>query len=225
MTSQQITTVLFFELEGFENKRWAFSQVVYSPERLKDVPGIEFFKSLGTGGGNGFGLIPSFSKYTWLIVWKSKDFATDFFSTNRYLKEYQTRCKSHQVLYLENIISNGLWSKKNPFRKSENQNPSSKILVLTRATIKLNKLIQFWFRVGSTAKSLYNSPGILFASGVGEVPLIHQATLTIWDNEESMKSFAYQNPVHRKIISLTRHYNWYKEELFARFNIVEEIEN
>lgn len=222
MQNEQITTLFFFELNGISNKRWAFSQVVYSSSRLKNVPGIEFFKSMGTGGGNGFGLIPSFSKYTWLIVWKSKELASNFIANNTYLKEYQNKCKSFRTLYLENIISHGFWSKKNPFRKSENTNPTAKILVLTRASIKLNKLIQFWFKVGSAAKSMYKSKGILYASGIGEVPLIHQATLTIWDSEESMKDFAYQNQIHKKVILQTRLHNWYREELFARFRIIED---
>jgi hypothetical protein len=33
----------------------------------------------------------------------------------------------------------------------------------------------------------------------------------------AVERYAYQQDAHRKVILLTRKYNWYSEELFARF--------
>jgi hypothetical protein len=32
-----------------------------------------------------------------------------------------------------------------------------------------------------------------------------------------MMDYAYNNKAHKKVIKLTRQLNWYKEEMFARF--------
>ena len=43
------------------------------------------------------------------------------------------------------------------------------------------------------------------------------ATFSIWRSEAALKDFAYSNAHHKKAIEQTRAFNWYKEELFSRF--------
>ena len=43
-----------------------------------------------------------------------------------------------------------------------------------------------------------------FNKGVGELPIIEQATISIWESEEKMKLYAYNNSEHMKIISKAR---------------------
>jgi hypothetical protein len=64
---------------------------------------------------------------------------------------------------------------------------------------------------------LVNYPGRQFSIGIGEWPLVQQATFSIWDSYKHMAEYAYKNPMHKKVIRLTREKGWYKEELFARF--------
>ena len=52
------------------------------------------------------------------------------------------------------------------------------------------------------------------------VAFIQQATFSIWDSVDSVKNFAYGNGVHSKIVAKTRKRNWYKEDLFARFELL-----
>ena len=94
------------------------------------------------------------------------------------------------------------------------------ILILTRAKIKLTKLWRFWRDVPQISHSMLGMPGCHFSVGVGELPLIQQATLSIWENEQVMKNFAYRSHHHREVIKKTRKFQWYSEELFARFNII-----
>jgi hypothetical protein len=93
----------------------------------------------------------------------------------------------------------------------------AKVVVLTRARIRFNKLWDFWQKVGNTAKDLYQFDELEFAIGVGELPLIQQATVSIWTNMDAVKRYAYQHEAHKNVIQLTRKNNWYSEELFARF--------
>jgi hypothetical protein len=71
-------------------------------------------------------------------------------------------------------------------------------------------------KVGEVSKSLEGYDG-LAVDGVGEWPLIQQATLSIWKTQAEMIDYAYKMKKHKEVVRLTRKLKWYKEELFARF--------
>jgi hypothetical protein len=218
----QVTTVLFFELKGNINKIWGFAQVPLAGFFMKRIPGLTFFKSMGSGSGGGFGAWPSFSNYSWLMVWENSTYAENFLHSNSYLKGYKARCSNTRILHLKNVMSHGKWSGVNPFESVGSFPEGSKIVVLTRARIRLFKLWHFWQKVGNTADDLYKFDELEFAIGVGELPLIQQATISIWANMDAVKRYAYQHEAHKNVIQLTRKHNWYSEELFARFYLEKE---
>ena len=219
----QVTTVILFRLKGNFNKIWGFGQVLLASIYLKNISGLQFFKSMGSGSGAGFSAWPNFSNYAWLMVWESSSHAETFFRDSNYLSEYVNRCTSTRILYLKNIASHGKWSGINPFIVSENSVEKTKIVVLTRARIRISKIWQFWRQVGKASKGLYNFDELEYAVGIGELPLIYQATISIWSSIDSVKRYAYQHESHKNVIQLTRKYNWYSEELFARFYLEKEI--
>ena len=45
----QITTLTFFKFKN--NKFWALKQMGFAQNKLKNVKDLEFYKFLGTGGG------------------------------------------------------------------------------------------------------------------------------------------------------------------------------
>ena len=63
-------------------------------------------------------------------------------------------------------------------------------------------------------------PNVLFKIGIGEVPLLHQVTFSIWPDADSMAAFArdIRGP-HAKAIQAVRQGNWFREELYARFAV------
>jgi heme-degrading monooxygenase HmoA len=63
--------------------------------------------------------------------------------------------------------------------------------------------------------------GLKQSFGVGEVPFIKQATLSIWEDEASIKNFAYSMQQHKQVVQKTRAENWYSEDMFTRFNVLE----
>ena len=215
--AEQITSVTIFKLNSLASKFWAFQQVPLALFRLKNVPGLTFFKSMGSGGGKGFDFMPSFNTYAWLLVWETQQHSDDFYSNNPYFLTYKKKCLSLQTLFLKNIVSHGKWSGINPFHQGAVMNDSSKIVVLTRARIKWLRLWQFWSKVGRTANELYKFDELEFAIGIGELPFIQQATVSVWKNYEAMKRYAYADETHKNVIKLTQKYKWYSEELFARF--------
>jgi heme-degrading monooxygenase HmoA len=92
--------------------------------------------------------------------------------------------------------------------------------VLTRATIRISRLKNFWSHVDEVAGLMTSAPGYVTSFGVGEAPVYRQATFSVWKSIDDVKNFAYKSREHAEVIKLTRSENWYSEELFARFRLV-----
>lgn len=214
---RQITTTTFFRVASFSNKWWAFSQMQLGKNQLKNVDGLTFFKILGSGAKNGFSAIPNFGTYVLFCVWETERHAAAFFEFHPFFKAYQNRSSEQFTAYLHSAEAHGSWGGLQPFEKNAQLNPTQPIVVLTRARIRFRKLLSFWSRVGSVSQSLEGYDGLVLSIGIGEWPLIQQATISIWKTQKEMMDYAYQNPKHREVVALTRQLNWYKEEMFARF--------
>jgi len=66
-------------------------------------------------------------------------------------------------------------------------------------------------------------PNVRFKIGMGEVPWLHQITFSIWPDEHAMANFARRDGPHAQAIKAVREENWFAEELYARFEILDEI--
>jgi len=82
-------------------------------------------------------------------------------------------------------------------------------------------MFEFWKSVPNASRAIKNAKGVEWFKGIGEWPFIQQATFSVWDNLESVKNFAYNSGPHAEIIKKTRKRKWYKEDLFARFEIID----
>ena len=67
--------------------------------------------------------------------------------------------------------------------------------------------------------SLKSAPGLVAAIGIGEAPIGLQGTFSLWESSAAIREFAYKGAAHQKAIADTATYNWYSEELFARFAV------
>jgi hypothetical protein len=213
----QIVTITFFRFSGGRNKFWAFKMMQLAHDQVAaQAEGLTFYKLLGSGGVDGFSWKPNFGVYGLLCVWEKMEDALQFFGSSPVFIEYVGRSKEYFTTYMQAIKSHGQWSGQNPFQEQVNSQ-DGKIAIITRATIRAGKLAYFWLKVRGVSKTLTQYSGRQFSIGIGEWPLIQQATFSIWDSYEKMAEYAYKNPMHKKVIQLTREKNWYKEELFARF--------
>jgi hypothetical protein len=213
----QITTASFFKVTGASNQWWAFKQMQLGLEKLKSVQGLSFYKIFGSGADNGFSAWPNFSTYVLLTVWDSEVEAEDFFRNDPFFLEYREKSKESFTVYSQSAEAHGLWDGTNPFVQQTKVSPTQPVMVLTRARIRFSKLLSFWSRVNQVSKSLMDYEGARFSIGVGEWPLIQQATLSLWCSQKEMLDYAYKNKKHKAVIQLTRKLNWYSEEMFARF--------
>lgn len=201
-----------------ENKYWAFKQMQLLPPRLSKTAGCEFVKLLGTGSGFGFSLWPDFSTYALLMKWENEEKANVFFKNSEIFKELKDRSEKIETHFLESLGAHGSWYGQNPFPE-KSEYAGGQIAVITRARINIPKLPRFWQFVPKASKAIENAKGLIYTKGIGEWPLIEQATFSIWENEQAMKNYAYAD-IHKEIIGKVKKENWYKEELFSRFNYI-----
>lgn len=90
------------------------------------------------------------------------------------------------------------------------------IAALTRASIRLAAAPAFWRRAPAAQADLEQAPGCLVAAGLGEAPLLRQATFSIWDNTAAMDAYA-RSGAHLDAIKAAREERYFTEDLFARF--------
>lgn len=221
MKPQQITTVSLFQLQGFRQKWIGFQQMAFWPSRLQDVSGLVFSRLMGVGSGNGFSVFPDFGKFAFLAVWNSAEEADHFFLHHPAWNDYIRNVSTFTTYRLVNTMSHGAWGGANPFVSGAIYDDTEKVAVLTRATIHWKDMVRFWKDVPLVSRSLSVANPPLLALGVGEWPFRFQATFSIWQSGEHMRSYAYQHTAHRNMVEKTRKVGWYKEELFARFSFLE----
>ncbi len=185
---------------------------------LKHVPGLTFYKLLGSGKGNGFNPWPDYAIYSMLQVWNSQEEAELFFADSPLIGKYKAHSCERWTLFLKPIKVDGLWSGQNPFQMAKRDDAlGPHIAVITRATIKRRLLWKFWKYVPTSEKPLAGNQGLIYTKGIGEVPFIQMATFSLWQDAAALKRFAYESREHSQAIKLTRSLDWYKEEMFARF--------
>jgi hypothetical protein len=217
MAQEQITTLTFFRYTSLQHKIWAFGMMQFAHKYLRAVKGQLFYKVLGSGKA-GFNPAPDWSVYALLQVWENEAAAKNFFKDSALIRRYIKHSSEHWTLFLKNIVARGEWAGQNPFAKNDHLDPVNEhIAVITRATIRTRQLIRFWRSVPASQKPLHANPGLLFTKGIGEVPFVQMATFSIWKDRTSLDEFAYRSDAHVKVIGKTRTINWYKEELFSRF--------
>lgn len=182
--------------------------------------GCSFWKLLGSGRNGTFDLQPDWQQWGLLAVWNDRDEYERFARKSFVSKWWRVLSRETWTLLCQPMQTHGKWDGKDPFGKPNNTIGDGPVGVLTRATIRMNKLKSFWSHVDEVADLMIKAPGYITSIGVGEAPVYRQATFSVWENMEHMKAFAYGSK-HAEVIKKTRSENWYSEELFARFKIIE----
>lgn len=189
---------------------------------LEKTPGLKFHKQLGSGAAGGFSIWPDWQVYAQLMVWESRVAFDRFLEKNSYYQENLLHSEKHIHVLLQASQLKGTWNGIQPFHKNEGASSQSNFMaVITRASIRPNKMLSFWYNVPAVSKHINQQKSLVFAKGVGEWPLIEQATFSIWNKKEAMQDFAYQQKEHREVIKKTREKDWYKEEMFIRFQVID----
>ena len=186
--------------------------------RLMLDKNVSFHKSLGTGKGETF--TPSDANaLQWGLIASVEDI--EKFDNSFVIKRWRRISVSEYRAVLEPISSHGQWAGKEPFVATA-KDWDGAVAAVTRARIKWSQNFRFWRSVPPVTVSLKSAPGLITAIGIGEAPIGLQGTFSLWESAAAIREFAYKGAAHQKAIADTSTYNWYSEELFARFAVLEQ---
>jgi len=182
-----------------------------------------FWKLLGSARNGTFDLQPDWQQWGLLAVWDNREAFDGFYNKSFINSWWKALAAEKWTILCEPLQSHGKWDGHEPFGKPNTKVITGPVAVLTRATIRFSKLKGFWANVDSVANIMADAPGFITSLGIGEAPVYRQATFSIWKSIEDVKAFAYTSKEHAEVIKKTRNENWYSEELFARFKIVDSL--
>jgi spheroidene monooxygenase len=90
------------------------------------------------------------------------------------------------------------------------------VAALTRASIRPAHLASFWRHSPSAERDLAHASGCRLAVGLGEAPLLRQATFSVWDDVASMHAYA-RGGAHGQAIRSAWKTGYFSESMFVRF--------
>jgi len=212
----QTVTLSLFRFDRALARLWVLGQMGAARFVLPRVPGLEFWKLCGSGTGEGFTPKPNWGTWAILCVWHSRDLAKAGMEQPPFTT-WRAKADESCTLYLEPYSARGHWAGVAPFRP-EGSSPDGPIAAMTRATVKPARALRFWGRVPDISAKVGSDPNVIFKIGIGEVPLLHQVTFSVWPDAQAMADFARRGP-HAEAIRAVRDEGWFNEELYARFRI------
>jgi spheroidene monooxygenase len=180
-----------------------------------------FWKLCGSGTGEGFTPKPNWGVWTILAVWPDEATSRRSVQDMPVWRQWRARADEDWHLILEPLAARGSWSGVNPFLpEPATRAQAGMMAVLTRATLKPQHALRFWRRVPRISDAIGANAEVAFKIGIGEVPLLHQVTFSVWPDAASMARFAHAEGPHARAIRDVRAGGWFAEELYARFRLI-----
>lgn len=184
------------------------------------MPGAGFWKLCGSGTGEGFTPKPNWGVWAILVVWPDEATARRRLETAPLFRRWRSHASESWTVLLSPIAARGLWSGQQPFVAETGPAIDGPVAALTRATLRPTKALRFWARVPGISSVIGADADVLFKIGIGELPLLHQITFSIWPDTAAMAHFARGDGPHGQAIRAVRAGGWFREELYARFRIL-----
>ena len=187
---------------------------------MSRVPKLDFWKLCGSGTGEGFTPKPNTGVYAILCVWPDLDTAQKQLRAGKVFNSYRRRSNENWTIFLGPASVRGQWAGVKPF-DADHKLDDGPIAALTRATIKPSTALKFWKQVPAISNVIGRNNDVIFKIGIGEVPFFHQITFSIWPDAIAMAEFARKDGPHARAIRSVREGLWFKEELYARFKVID----
>jgi len=207
-----------------EARLWGLMRLVLGALRPLKAKGLTFFKVLGSGHDGGFSLSPSTSRQGLFCLFETEADADSFLDHSSIMAAYRQRAREFFSTKLFAYSSRGSWSGTAiPVTAAaptdpgpETDPPEPRIATLTRASIRPFKARAFWSKSPASEASLAHVSGCLLSTGLGEAPLLRQATFSLWTGTEAMNQFA-RTGAHLEAIKAAHQGDYFSESMFVRF--------
>lgn len=218
----ETVSLSLFRFASLPARLWAFGQMALARPALNRTPDLGVWKLCGSGTGEGFTPVPNTGVYAILATWPSPEIARERVATAKVWQRWRRHAAEDWTIFLAPTSVRGQWGGATPFHVSAEPAPGP-LAALTRATVKPRVALKFWGQVPDISRVIGLDQHVAFKIGIGEVPLLHQVTFSIWPDTASMADFARKDGPHARAIRAVRDGQWFREELYARFRILGEF--
>jgi hypothetical protein len=184
--------------------------------RLPRVPGLEFWRLLGTGDGDDTGRGADLSRSALFAVWRDESDLETFLTEGALPRRWRHAEQSWHVR-LRGIGGHGTWKGVDPLAGLDAGSTDGPVAIITRADVRRRSWRAFGAASEVVDEELHRAPGLLDVVGIGETPIGSLATFSLWESLAAARAFAYAMPEHVEVMRRTRAEDWYAEEMFARF--------
>ncbi len=217
-------TLSLFRFQGLGQTLWVIGQMAAARLALRREPHLMFWKLCGSGTGEGFTPKPNWGVWAILAVWPDEATAHARIAQSPVWRRWRAHAVEACSVYMAPLSARGSWAGVNPFipetHAADPDRPAGPLAVLTRASVKPSRALRFWRRVPGISAVIGADPNVLFKIGIGEVPLLHQITFSIWPDAATMAHFARGDGPHGRAITAVRAEGWFSDELYARFRVL-----
>jgi hypothetical protein len=194
---------------------WGLSRLVLGEGALGKVPGLRFARVLGSGRDGGFGLAPSFERQGLIAFFDDEASARAFLQSSPTMQARHERARESLSVLLRATASRGSWGGQS-LAVSATARTEVPVASLTRAAIRPRHAVRFWRHSPASESAVARAPGCRLAVGLGEAPLLRQATFSLWDHQAAMDAYA-RGGAHAGAIAGAWREGWFSEWMFVRF--------
>ncbi len=217
----ETVSLSLFRFDSVAARLWVFGQMALAHVSFARMPEVGFYKLCGSGSDQGFSPRPNTAVWGILATWPDPATARRLIDTAPVFRRWRSMAVEDWTLLMEPTSARGSWSGVQPFTASGAAH-AGPVVSLTRASLRLSTLMQFWRRVPDISEAIGRDPGVIFKIGIAEIPMLHQGTFSIWPDAAAMARFARGGSPHGSVIQAVRAGNWFAEELYARFRILDD---
>jgi hypothetical protein len=195
---------------------WAVGRLVRGPAAWHTEAGLRFARVLGSGQGGGFGLRPGLDHQGLFLMFDDLADAMHCLAASSRIAAYRERAEECLVAVLQVSSARGRWSGQGMRAVVPSPGPGAPVVALTRASIRATQALRFWRHSPPSEAALAAAPGCRLAVGLGEAPVLRQATLSLWDDAAAMTAFA-RHGAHQRAIEASWREGYFSEWMFVRF--------
>jgi hypothetical protein len=193
---------------------WHMQRFLLGRMALRNVPGLRFCKVLGSGYEGGFGLRPSFTRHG-VMGFFSDDTCARAFLMSAFVDGYRRHASEFFQALLAPVSCRGSWNGYTLALPPRALAPNEPVAALTRGSISVLRAPLFWSKAAPAQADVEHAPGCRLAVGLGEAPLLRQATFSLWDSVASMDAYA-RHGAHLAAIKAASQQGFFTESMFVR---------
>jgi spheroidene monooxygenase len=216
----EVTSILLLARWRRAAVAWGLSRLVLGALIPSRAPGLLWRRILGSGHEGGFGLRPGWDRLGQLAVFESREKALIWLQESQEVQRWQAHAIEFLWLELRAWQSRGQWAGQS-LPISIDAPIAGPVAALTRASIRPGQARAFWSHSPAAEQALEQAQGCRLAVGLGEAPILRQATFSLWDSVAAMDAYA-RSGAHRLAAQNAWRDRYFSETLFARFAVVDQ---